>query len=56
MNIWIALKGAYYDDAIHNAINFRVEEGKVNDHDTYFERFSKNTQVYTPSTWNIIQS
>ncbi|HEY4155674.1 MAG TPA: ABC transporter ATP-binding protein [Puia sp.] len=53
INIWICLKGAYYDDAIHNAINFRVEEGKLNEHDTYFERFSKNTQVYTPSYWKI---
>lgn len=51
--IWICIKGAYYDDAIHNSIQFRVEEGKVNQHDTYFERFSKNTQVYTPSYWNI---
>ena len=53
ISIWICIKGAYYDDAIHNAIQFRVEEGKVNQHDTYFERFSKNTQVYTPSSWNI---
>ncbi|MET0393395.1 MAG: ABC transporter ATP-binding protein [Chitinophagaceae bacterium] len=53
MNIWICIKGAYYDDAIHNAINFKVEEGKLNGHDTYFERFSKNTQVYTPSQWTI---
>ena len=53
INIWICVKGAYYDDAIHNAINFRVEEGKVNGYDTYFERFSKNTQVYTQSAWTI---
>jgi ABC-type polysaccharide/polyol phosphate transport system ATPase subunit len=53
VNIWICIKGAYYDDAIHNAINFKVVEGKVNAHDTYFERFSKNTQVYTPSLWKI---
>jgi lipopolysaccharide transport system ATP-binding protein len=56
LTIWICVKGAYYDDAIHNAINFRVEEGKVNEHDTYFERFSKNTQVYTPSKWVIKNS
>lgn len=53
INIWICIKGAYYDDAIHNAINFKVEEGKLNEHDTYFERFSKNTQVYTHSKWTI---
>ncbi len=51
--IWICLKGAYYDDAVHDAIQFRVEEGSVNQYNTYFERFSKNTQVYTPSTWTI---
>jgi lipopolysaccharide transport system ATP-binding protein len=53
ITIWICVKGAYYDDAIHGAINFRVDEGKINEHDTYFERFSKNTQVYTPSYWNV---
>jgi len=53
INIWICVQGAYYDDAIHNAINFKVVEGKVNQHDTYFERFSKNTQVFTPSHWKI---
>lgn len=53
INIWICVKGAYYDDAVHNAINFRVEEGKVNQFDTYFERFSKGTQVYTKSNWEI---
>jgi lipopolysaccharide transport system ATP-binding protein len=52
--LWICIRGAYYDDAIHNAIQFRVEEGKVNQHDTYFERFSKNTQVYTSSNWKIL--
>jgi lipopolysaccharide transport system ATP-binding protein len=55
INIWIAVKGAYYDDAVHGAISFTVEEGKVNEHDTYFQRFSKNTQVYTPSHWSVIQ-
>jgi len=53
ITIWICIKGAYYDDAIHNAIQFKVEEGKVNQHDTYFERFSRNTQVYTPTFWSI---
>jgi lipopolysaccharide transport system ATP-binding protein len=54
MFVWVALRGAYYDDAVHNAISFNVEEGKVNEHDTYFERFSKNTQVYTQSKWKLV--
>jgi lipopolysaccharide transport system ATP-binding protein len=53
VTLWIALRGAYYDDAVHNAISFTVEEGKINEHDTYFTRFSKNTQVYAPSIWRI---
>lgn len=53
ITIWICIRGAYYDDAIHGAINFRVDEGKLNEHHTYFERFSKNTQVYTPSIWTL---
>jgi lipopolysaccharide transport system ATP-binding protein len=50
---WIAIRGANYDDAIHGSIDFRVEEGKLNEHNTYFKRFSKNTQVYIPSKWSI---
>ncbi len=53
LNIWIALRGALYDDAIHNAISFQIKEGKVNEYDTYFERFSQNTQVYSKSLWEI---
>ncbi len=55
LNVWIALRGAYYDDAIHEALRFRVEEGRVNEHDTYFARFSKNTQVYVPSKWTCVK-
>ena len=56
INIWIAIRGAYYDDAIHDAVSFKILEGKVNEHNTYFERFSKNTQVYTPSIWKISEN
>jgi lipopolysaccharide transport system ATP-binding protein len=55
ITIWICVRGAYYDDAIHSAANFKVEEGKINEHDTYFERFSKSTQVYVPTHWSIKQ-
>ena len=53
--IWIAIQGAFYDDAIHEVLQFEVEEGKLNEHPTYFARFSKNTQVYTPSKWKIVK-
>jgi len=56
VNIWIALRGEFYDDAIHEALRFSVEEGRVNDHNTYFSRFSKNTQVYIPATWKLSAS
>jgi lipopolysaccharide transport system ATP-binding protein len=48
---WIAIRGQYYDDAVHEALRFHVEEGRVNDHRTYFGRWSKSTQVYVPSIW-----
>lgn len=53
MNVWISVRGAYYDDAVHNALSFTVLEGKVNDANTYFERFSKNTQVYVKTNWSL---
>jgi lipopolysaccharide transport system ATP-binding protein len=56
LTIWICIRGAYYDDAIHGAINFHVDEGKMNEHETYFQRFSKNTQVYLPTSWKIKSS
>src|SRR5205085_12530597 len=37
--IWIAQRGEYYDDAIHSAMRFDVEEGNVNEYPTYFARF-----------------
>ena len=55
VNVWFAVKGQYYDDAVHNALSFSVMEGIVNPHDTYFERFSKNTQVYMPTKWTLKQ-
>jgi lipopolysaccharide transport system ATP-binding protein len=53
VNLWIAIRGEYYDDAVHEALRFSVEEGRVNSHPTYFKRFSKNTQVYVPSVWKV---
>lgn len=55
ISVWICIRGAYYDDAVHNAISFSVVEGKVNDENTYFERFSKNTQVYIKTNWRTIK-
>ena len=56
INVWIAVRGAFYDDAVHEALRFRIEEGPVNEHDTYFSRFSKNTQVYLPSHWTCVKT
>lgn len=53
INVWICVRGAYYDDAVHNALSFSVLEGKVNEQNTYFERFSKNTQVYVKTNWTL---
>jgi hypothetical protein len=53
VHVWITIRGQYYDDAVHEALRFAVEEGRVNSHPTHFERFSKNTQVYAPSRWKL---
>jgi len=53
VNVWITLRGQYYDDAVHEALRFTVEEGCVNSHPTYFGRWSQATQVYTPSRWTV---
>jgi hypothetical protein len=45
------LRGEYYDDAVHEALRFSVAEGKVNDHLTYFTRYSRNSQVYAETKW-----
>jgi lipopolysaccharide transport system ATP-binding protein len=54
VHVWIAIRGEDYDDAVHFAAQFHVEEGRVNEHPTYFGRFSYNTQVYTPSEWTLV--
>ena len=53
VDVWITIRGEYYDDAVHEALRFSVEEGRVNSHPTHFKRFSKNTQVYAPSVWKV---
>jgi lipopolysaccharide transport system ATP-binding protein len=53
--VWIAIRGQYYDDAVHEALRFSVAEGRVNPHRTYFARWSKSTQVYVPSRWKAVR-
>jgi lipopolysaccharide transport system ATP-binding protein len=53
VHVWIAINGQYYDDAVHEALRFSVEEGRVNAHPTYFSRYSKNSQVYISSRWTV---
>ena len=51
VHVWTKPSGGWYDDAVHEALRFSVEDGRVNDHRTYFERYSRNSQVYVPSRW-----
>lgn len=54
--IWVSRRGYAYDDAIHEALRFSVEENQVNEHATYFTTFSRNTQVYVPTKWELIDN
>ncbi|MEO1067895.1 MAG: Wzt carbohydrate-binding domain-containing protein, partial [Cyanobacteria bacterium J06638_6] len=51
INIWVKKQGEAYDDAIHEATAFTVQESQLTDQYAYFERYSTNTQIYTPSHW-----
>jgi lipopolysaccharide transport system ATP-binding protein len=42
------------DDIVREALGFVVEEGRVTEHPAYFQRYSKNTQVYVPSFWRLV--
>jgi lipopolysaccharide transport system ATP-binding protein len=55
VRLWICLQGQSYDDAVHEALRFTVEEGRVNEHPTYFARWARNTQVYIPTKWTVVR-
>ncbi|MBW4459626.1 MAG: ABC transporter ATP-binding protein [Nodosilinea sp. WJT8-NPBG4] len=55
VNVWVKKQGESYDDAVHEATGFAVQESQITNQYAYFERYSTNTQVYTPSRWQIFQ-
>lgn len=54
VNIWVKHQGKPYDDAIHEALRFNVEEAQITKKHAYFQQYSRNTQVYTPSLWSLL--
>ena len=54
VNTWVKKQGSAYDDAVHEALKFKVEEAQIANHYAYFQRYSLNTQVYTPSFWRLV--
>ncbi len=54
VNTWVKQQGGAYDDAVHEALGFKVEEAQIANHYAYFQRYSHNTQVYTPSFWRLL--
>ncbi len=53
VHIWVKQQGGAYDDAVHEALQFQVEEAQISRQYAYFQRYSRNTQVYTPSYWKL---
>lgn len=56
INVWVKKQGESYDDAVHEATGFAVQESQITNRYAYFERYSTNTQVYTPSRWQAFRS
>lgn len=54
ISVWVKKQGEAYDDAVHDATSFSVQESQITDQYAYFQRYSSNSQVYTPSQWRII--
>jgi lipopolysaccharide transport system ATP-binding protein len=55
VNVWVKKQGEAYDDAVHEATAFTVQESQLTSQYAYFERYSTNTQVYTPSHWQAMR-
>jgi lipopolysaccharide transport system ATP-binding protein len=54
VHVWVKQQGSAYDDAVHEALRFGVEEAQITPNYAYFQRYSHNTQVYTPSHWRLL--
>lgn len=55
INVWVKKQGEAYDDAVHEATGFTVQESQLTSQYAYFDRYSTNTQVYTPSRWQVMR-
>ncbi|MGR3274489.1 ABC transporter ATP-binding protein [Acaryochloris marina NIES-2412] len=55
VNIWTKHQGGSYDAAVHEALRFSIKPANITPQYAYFERYSTNTQVYTPSKWKILK-
>ena len=54
VSVWVKKQGGRYDDAVHEALEFDVEEASLTPYPTYFARYSHNSQVYAPSRWRFV--
>jgi lipopolysaccharide transport system ATP-binding protein len=55
LTVWVKRQGGAYDDAVHDALSFEVEEGPITSSPAYFGRYSHNSQVYVPSQWRFVK-
>ena len=55
VSVWVKKQGGAYDDAVHEALSFEVEEAPITPHRPYFARYSHNSQVYVPSHWRFVE-
>lgn len=56
VHVWVKRQRERYDDAVHDALRFRVVESQLTRSYAYFDRYSRNSQVYTPASWRLIGS
>ncbi len=55
LSVWVKRQGGAYDDAVHEALRFDVEEAPLTPYTPYFARYSHNSQVYAPSRWRFVE-
>jgi len=55
LSVWVKRQGSGYDDAVHEALGFDVEEAALTAYPNYFARYSHNSQVYSPSHWRFVE-
>lgn len=42
------------DDIVREALRFSVEEARITPYYAYFKKYSQNTQVFTSTSWRLI--